>query len=166
MAEIERRYLCTFDPDAIGRFDAVHRIAQGYLVTGPVQIRIRRLDDLYVLGAKAGAGLVRQEAEVEVSPDVGAHLLEQAGEVRVEKVRYVIDGWEVDLFEGKLVGLQVAEFELDEEHLEVGVAPPGLVLGREITHELELTSSALARLSPAAARVLVERLLGLVPDSA
>lgn len=156
MDEIEHRFLCRLGPDF--RSEATRAIDQGYLAGGELQLRIRRMDGAFVLGAKHGGGLRRTEQEVPVAPAVGRALLEQAGDWRLEKVRHVAGRWEVDVYGGKLEGLVIAECELEAPDEPLPEPPGGVVLGEEVTERLDLTAQQLAYLSPEECRALLDEL--------
>lgn len=156
MDEIERRFLCSLAPGF--EADRTHAIEQGYLAGGELQIRIRRLDDAFILGAKHGRGLRRVEEEVPVSDEVGRELLDQSGDWRLSKTRHRAGRWELDVYRDKLEGLVVAECELEDAEEPLPDPPPGVSLGREITDRLDLTAQQLARLDPRACRSLVSEL--------
>lgn len=156
MTEIERRFLCRLSPAFTP--EARRRLRQGYLAGGEIQIRIRSGDGRWILGAKCGAGLERLEREVEVAEDVGRALLEQAGDWSLEKVRNVSGRWEVDVYQGALQGLIVAECELERADEELPDPPRGVELLREVTDDLGFTAQKLASLGPREARELLEAL--------
>jgi 8-oxo-dGTP diphosphatase len=112
--EVERKFRVARLPDGL---DAAprRRIAQGYLATGDVEVRLRRADDRTFLTIKAGAGLVRAEEEMPIDPDRFARLWPLTAGRRVEKVRHLIDHdgrtIEVDVFGGSNEGLVLAEVE-------------------------------------------------------
>lgn len=158
MEEIERRFLCRLDAEFSAQ--ETRSIEQGYLAGGELQIRIRRLDDSFVLGAKHGGGLRRVEREVPVSPLAGRELMEQAGDWRLSKTRHRAGRWELDVYGGKLEGLTVAECELDDPGETLPDPPSGVSLGAEITERLDLTAQQLARLDPGQCRALLAELQG------
>ena len=141
MIEIERRFLARVtEPLPSG-----HRMRQGYLTLSEPSVRIRDREGVWILAFKSGRGLVRREIEIPVEPETGAQLMEMAGEVRIDKIRHDAGRWEIDVFQGKLEGLVLAEVELDGENEATPAAPAGVVLLREVTDEV--TSHWLATLS-------------------
>jgi CYTH domain-containing protein/CHAD domain-containing protein len=134
--EIERKFLLTALPEWIDEHPA-KRIEQGYIViTEEVEVRLRRIDDAPLLTVKRGHGEVREEVEV---------ALEQAGfdalwplteDLRVQKRRHLVPldelTVEVDVFEGGLEGLALAEIEFPSEAASEDFRPPDW-LGEEVT---------------------------------
>jgi CYTH domain-containing protein len=157
MIEIERRFLCRItDLKALSDVPRWH-IRQGYLTDREPAVRIRRREDEYILTFKAGRGLVRREVELPVPPEIGAELMDMAGEHRLDKIRYQVGRWEIDLFEGKLTGLVLAEIELSSIDETLPPAPVGMELGREVTEEGAFTNQRLALLGEDLARQLVDQ---------
>lgn len=151
MIEIERRFLCrVIDPQVLQGVSR-WRISQGYLTAGTPSIRIRKREDEYILTAKSGRGLIRREVEFPVPSAEGAALFEMTGEHRLDKVRYQIGRWEIDLFEGKLAGLVLAEIELNDATEAIAPVPVGIELSREVTNEPAFTNQRLAALGDSAA---------------
>ena len=62
-AEIERKFLVEQLPQEL-EIDTEDEIAQGYLATGEDEVRLRRRGDRFLITAKRGHGLVRDEVEV------------------------------------------------------------------------------------------------------
>ena len=129
MTEIERRYLARIADPAVLERARVSRIRQGYLSAGEPAVRVRERetdgDFAYTLTVKAGRGVIRREVEVPIDADAGLALMEMAGRRVLEKLRHVVGRWEIDVFQGKLTGLTLAEVELDHPR-EVVPAPVGL----------------------------------------
>lgn len=144
--EIERRFLVK---KLIYKF--LHRankinIKQGYfeLTLIDVSFRIRIINDRRaVITVKSGRGIKRREDEYKINLALGRKLLAICHH-RLEKTRYLIDGWEVDFFKGPLRGLIVIERELRfaKEKLSLPYWIKGTV---EVTNSL--TSHHLARLA-------------------
>ncbi|HUH13312.1 MAG TPA: hypothetical protein VMK65_09390 [Longimicrobiales bacterium] len=155
--EVERRFLCRAEGPLLEAADARISMLQGYLSGGRVSVRVRREGDAWRLTCKRGSGRVREEVEVPLPADAGEALLRMAGDVRVEKTRYRVGRWEVDVYGGALEGIVVAECELFSADEPLPPAPEGLHLLREVTDHL--TAHALARVSPARAHLKVRRLL-------
>ncbi len=159
MIEIERRFLCrVVEPDVLRTASRRAEIRQGYITRGEPAVRIRARDGQYLLTIKAGRGRVRSEVEIGVDEETARALFELAGDRRLEKVRYVIDRWEIDIFRGPLEGLAIAEVELDAPDEPLPPAPPGIALLREVTDDPTFTNQHLAHLTPESARRLVGRL--------
>jgi CYTH domain-containing protein len=88
--------------------------------------------------------MVRGELEEPVEPQLGAALLSLAGPHTVEKKRHRHDGWEIDEYLGRHLGRAKAEYELDDETLELPAFPPGIEVLREITGVRGFSDRALA----------------------
>ncbi|MGE5504067.1 MAG: CYTH domain-containing protein [Actinomycetota bacterium] len=151
--EIERRFVVDRDVSALCR--AGTRITQGYLwAEGGANLRVRLCDKGGLLTLKGPRdGIVRREVEVAIPAERARLLLDSLdpGQL-IHKTRYLVDHagmeWMVDVFDGDLAGLVIAEVELD--HPQQPVALPDW-LGREITGEARFGNSSLARLRSAAA---------------
>jgi adenylate cyclase len=143
--EIERRFLA--DPAVLTLCRAGVQIRQGYLHTdGKNTLRVRRAGERAFLtwkGKKQGAS--RAEFEREISPDTADFLLSLVPPERcLEKTRYAVEHagmvWDVDVFDGPLSGLILAEVELQREDQPVPL-PPWIT--REVTHEKRYRNSKL-----------------------
>lgn len=153
MYEIERRYLIRLtEPDRLQRAPA-SKIRQAYLTAVEPAVRVRESEGAYVLTVKSGRGRVRREVEVPLDEESGRALMEMAGRRIVEKTRHRLGRWEIDVFEGKLQGLILAEVELDHPN-ETVPAPAGIALVREVTDDAAFTNQRLAQLSPPEAAAL------------
>jgi len=146
MLEIERKFLIHLSKlPTLGRPQIIH---QAYLMTDEARsLRIRQKDGQYILSIKIDAGgITRHEHEIDISPDMGAQLFAAPliGAV-IEKRRYQIGHgahlWELDIFEGGLKGLYIAEIELGDED-EVFERPEWI--GEEITHDKRYQNSMIA----------------------
>lgn len=157
--EIERRFIARASPELLAAATAME-LRQGYLTRfDPVTVRIRQEGDAWVLAIKADvSGITRHEIEIDVQEAKGRALLELAEGGTVEKTRYTIGRWEIDVYRGRFEGLVLAEAELESEDEPLPAAPDGLDLLREITADAGLTNRGLARMGDEAARELVRRL--------
>jgi adenylate cyclase len=161
MVEIERRFLCrVVDGPALQRAGRRCLIQQGYIAVGDPSVRIRQRDGEYVLTVKAGSGRVRREVELAVPPAEGEALMAIAGERRLEKDRFVVGRWEVDVYRGKLEGLVLAEVELEDPDERLPEPPACIELVREVTEDSAFTNQRLARLGPAEAARFVQEVVG------
>lgn len=157
MKEIERQFLCAaMGGPALREAEARLEITQSYLATGDPAVRIRRQNESWTLGVKAGKGLVREEFEFEVPAEVGENLERIAGARRVTKVRYRLGRWELDVFTGDLEGLLIAEVELEREEEPLPAVPDGVTIVREITGEERFTNQKLSTLSAQSRAALLE----------
>lgn len=144
--EIERRFLVATPAwrDATTR---ARRLVQGYVAREDgVAVRLRLVDDQAWLTIKGPGGLVRPEFEYDVPPaDAAAMLDALCTGRRIAKTRHDVphDGllWEVDVFDGPLAGLIIAEVELPSADHPVSL--PAWV-GREITGDTRYANAVLA----------------------
>ena len=127
-------------------------IRQGYLADGPpattVRVRLRGERAFLTVkadsGAKGAAGRARSrlEFEYEIPADDGEALLTVCPH-KVEKRRYVTaEGLEVDVFEGKLAGLVMAEMEVEGDA--DPPPPPEVWTWRDVSQERGFTNRQLA----------------------
>ncbi len=146
MIERERRFLVDRLPDDLAVGSA---IVQGYLMTRPASVRVRRRDDTYTLTIKTGSGRKRTEIERAIDGDEFEALWNVATELRIAKRRVLValDGGltaELDLFEGALAGRQMVEVEFDTDEAAEAFSPPDW-FGREVTEDGRFTNASLAR---------------------
>lgn len=146
--EIERKFLVR---DESWKADATSstRFGQGYLSSGSkATVRVRTKDDRRAVITIKGAsnGMSRAEYEYDIPIEDGRELLDLAGNEVVLKTRHIVPfgglTWEVDVFEGKLEGLVMAEVELESEDQHVALPPWA---GREVTADDRYYNSSLAR---------------------
>jgi adenylate cyclase len=144
--EVERKFRLQSTPDLAGSEPAP--IEQGYLAVGADgEVRLRRKGEQTQLTVKRGAGLSRAEAEVEISPEQFEALWPLTEGRRLRKRRHLLPddglGIEVDVYEGELEGLIVAEVEFDSEDQARGFEPPAW-LGDEVTGDERFLNENLA----------------------
>lgn len=133
--EIERKYTLKQLPDNLEEYQCI-LIEQGYLCTNPI-VRIRQLNDEYVLTYKSKKGIDRSKTTAIVNHEIEAPLTKSAYEHLREKVdnhlitkrRYLIplEGnlkIELDVFDGHLKGLYFAEVEFPSEEAANEFQPP------------------------------------------
>ncbi|HJB45668.1 MAG TPA: CYTH domain-containing protein [Candidatus Mediterraneibacter surreyensis] len=136
--EIERKFLPLMDQLPFRPEDfPCRRIEQGYLCTDPV-VRIRRDNDEYFLTYKSKGLLSREEYNLPLTPEGYAHLLTKADGRIITKKRYVIPlennlKLELDIFEGDLAPLIIAEIEFPDEETARAYQPPKW-LGEDVTY--------------------------------
>ena len=143
--EIERKFLVDPLPDNLEQFSKRY-IEQGYLSTNPV-VRVRQMDELYVLTYKSSGMMARQEAEFPLTKEAYEHLREKVDGRLIAKERYFIPygQWtvELDCFHGELEGLVLAEVEFSSlEEAEQFQMPAWFK--KEVTFEKEYHNSYLA----------------------
>lgn len=115
--EIERKFLIKKLPEGLEQLPR-HAIAQAYLCTQPV-LRVRRMDDAYILTYKGEGLMAREEHEFPLTADAYRHLQSKADGNIISKIRYLIpaaDGLtiELDIFSGCFTGLVMAEVEFPD----------------------------------------------------
>lgn len=146
--EIERKFLIDTDQLPFRPEDYPCRhIEQGYLCTVPV-VRIRRDDDDYFLTYKSKGLMVREEYNLPLTEEAYLHLLPKADGRIITKKRYLIplDGnltLELDIFEGELAPLVLAEIEFPDEDSARSYCPPEW-LGEDVTHSSLYHNSTLS----------------------
>jgi CYTH domain-containing protein len=146
--EIERKFRLDREPDWLRDCES-DRIEQGYLAIEPgsAEVRVRRRGERSVLTVKRGAGLTRDEAELDLAPEQFESLWPLTEGRRVSKVRYLVPRGdatiEVDVFEGALAGTCVGEIEFDSESESDAFDPPEW-LGEEVTGDSRYANQSLA----------------------
>jgi len=145
--EIERKFLVERVPDQVAGWTG-ERIEQGYLaIAGDVEVRLRRRGSRCFETVKRGSGLRRVELEVELSDEQLTTLWPATDGQRVIKTRRVgeVAGVrvELDVFEGALAGLVVAEVEFESLDGARSFRPPEW-FGREVTDDPRFANRSLA----------------------
>ena len=121
MIEIERKYLV--HNTVLNYFDKAKplSITQAYLVNEKSKsVRVRVINDRAFLTIKSEMkNLTRSEYEYEIPVKEALSLIEVFDLKVLKKLRYKVEyhlkTWEIDVFEGKLQGLVIAEIELERE---------------------------------------------------
>ena len=145
--EIERKYLIDTLPDHLEQY-TWKQIEQGYLNTDPV-VRIRKSNDKYTLTYK-GAGLMcREEYNLPLNAEAFAHLKEKIDGILIEKKRYLIPlteklTIELDVFEGELAPLMLAEVEFETKEEAERFVPPEW-FGEDVTFSSKYHNSTLSK---------------------
>ena len=115
--EIERKFLLKELPENLDTYPVRH-LEQGYLCTAPV-VRIRRDDDKYELTYKGKGCMIREEHNLPLTKEAYEHLREKIDGRLIIKKRYMIPlekyMVELDVFEGDLAPLTLAEVEFSSE---------------------------------------------------
>lgn len=144
--EIERKFLVKDLSVLTGVVGT--KLAQGYVSRGGLLVRVRRAGDqafLTLKGPRKTGELGCGEWEYPIPTVDADQLLEHAPAPLIVKTRYEIPvgrhTFEVDVFEGDLAGLVVAEVELASE--DEAVELPAW-LGREVSHDIEYTNANLS----------------------
>jgi CYTH domain-containing protein len=146
--EVERKFLVLKPPaDLEGR--KKRSLTQGYLVITDEgeELRLRRSDESFYQTFKAGRGLERVEAEIELSREQFEVLWPATEGRRIVKDRYELDhgGFviELDVYQGALAGLVIAEVEFDSREQSQHFDPPAW-LGAEVTDDDRYKNRSLA----------------------
>lgn len=145
--EIERKFLVDDLPDGLEWLDE-RALRQGYVaLDGATEVRVRDDDGVWLLTIKHGGGLVRVEEDFEVDDRRGETLwaLTEGRRVCKRRRRMPYGGamLEIDVFEGDLAGLVVAEAEFADEAVAMAFTPPDW-FGREVTDDPAFKNRALA----------------------
>lgn len=124
--EIERKFLIKKLPKNLNSYPVRH-LEQGYLCTAPV-VRIRRDNDNYELTYKGKGCMIREEHNLPLTKEAYEHLREKIDGRLIVKKRYMIPlekyTIELDVFEGDLAPLTLAEVEFPSEEDAKAFLPP------------------------------------------
>lgn len=141
--EIERKFTVKDLPDNLDQY-AFRHIEQAYLNTNPV-IRIRKEDEQYYMTYKGSGMMAREEYNLPLTMEAYYHLLLKADGRIISKRRYLIplnnpqfqqkEGFpappedytltiELDVFEGELAPLVIAEVEFGSKESAQAFLPP------------------------------------------
>ncbi|MCR4717692.1 MAG: CYTH domain-containing protein [Lachnospiraceae bacterium] len=117
--EIERKFTLKRLPDNIDKYPH-HEISQAYILSTDPVIRIRQLDDEYILTYKSSGMMSRIEEELPLNKEAFNTLLKKTDGLIISKTRYLIPEKdsltiELDCFHGELEGLYLAEVEFESE---------------------------------------------------
>jgi len=141
--EIERKFLVARVPDDLG--GTARGIDQGYVALDEgAEVRVRRIGDELWLTVKGTGGLARVEEELRLSGEQFESLWPLTEGRRIEKTRHTLPGGvEVDVYDGSLTGLVVAEIEFASEEESAAFDPPDW-FGAEVTDDPRYKNRALA----------------------
>jgi CYTH domain-containing protein len=144
--EVERKFLVSDRPDLDGTES--DEIEQGYLAIGTDgEVRLRRRGEKLLLTAKRGGGISRDEAEVGLDREAFERLWPLTEGRRLHKRRHVLPhgdlSIELDVYEGDLEGLAVAEIEFETEDEARAFEPPDWI-GDEVTGDERYLNETLA----------------------
>lgn len=147
--EIERKWLVLEDLlPALDQYNGA-RIRQGYLVVDPEgnEARVRDKDGKHTLTVKSKGGLTRGEWETPLESEQFEKLWPATEGRRIEKTRYKIPHGqhtvELDVYEGELAGLMVAEVEFGTEGDAYAFEAPEW-LGVDVTEDPQFKNQNLA----------------------
>jgi CYTH domain-containing protein len=146
--EIERKYLVKSIPENLKDYPC-RVMEQGYLNITPV-IRIRKDNDNFELTYKSKGLMVREEYNLPLTKEAYEHLLLKIDGRLIKKRRYMIplEGnltVELDVFEGELAPLILAEVEFPDEDSALSFTPPDW-FGEDVTFSGKYHNSHLSRL--------------------
>lgn len=146
--EIERKYLIDQIPFSLAAYE-MHHLEQGYLSTAPV-VRIRKDDDNYILTYKSKGLMVREEYNLPLTRDSYEHLRKKIDGILISKRRYLIPlteklTIELDIFEGPLAPLKLAEVEFRTEEEANSFTPPEW-FGEDVTFCSDYHNSTLSQI--------------------
>ena len=114
--EIEKKFLVENVPFVLNGYKYAE-IVQGYIAVeeGYAEVRVRKMDNKYMLTIKSDRTNFRMEEECMLSTQQGKRLLNFCKDRLIRKTRYYIPYNEViielDIFEGSLEDLKIAEVE-------------------------------------------------------
>lgn len=145
--EIERKYLVKELPKHLEQYP-VKVISQGYLNTDPV-VRVRRSNNKYTLTYKGKGLMVREEYNLPLNKEAFDHLVTKIDGILIQKRRYLIPldekyTIELDIFEGELAPLQLAEVEFETEEEANSFVPPEW-FGEDVTFSTAYHNSTLSK---------------------
>ena len=135
--EIERKFLPDLNLLPFKPEDFPYRkIEQGYLCTSPV-VRIRKDNEQFFLTYKSKGLMIREEYNLPLTEDAYQHLKAKIDGRLITKPRYVSPlkdslTLELDIFEGSLAPLVIAEIEFPDEESANAFDAPGW-LGEDVT---------------------------------
>ena len=145
--EIERKFLVEAIPD-LNKLEN-EEIIQGYISTASdcSEVRVRQKGEKFYQTIKGEGDLARTEIEIEISREQFDSLWATTEGKRLEKVRYYVpyegEIIELDVYQGGLKGLVVAEVEFTSEKQSELFIPPAW-LGREVTEDEDYKNKQLA----------------------
>ena len=145
--EIERKFLVKQIPEGCTSFPC-RQIEQAYLNTDPV-VRVRRDNDDYYLTYKGKGLLSREEYNLPLNEEAYRHLIQKADGIIISKKRYLIPltgrlTIELDIFEGDLAPLKLAEVEFETKEEAESFLPPKW-FGKDVTFSSDYHNSTLSR---------------------
>lgn len=145
--EIERKFLIKKLPEKLDEYPS-KQIEQAYLCTNPV-LRVRRQGEKYILTYKGEGLLAHEEYNLPLTEEGYAHLLTKADGRVIKKTRYCIPHGkytiELDLFQGDLAPLILAEVEFPSEEEAHAFVPPDW-FACDVTMDGRYHNSAMSKL--------------------
>ena len=154
--EIERKFLVNEIPQNLDSYKKFE-IEQGYISTKPT-IRIRKINKKYVLTVKSkfavcksdGDPIINNELECEITEKEYEALKERIDGDLIQKFRYIIPleqelEAELDVFQGRLLGLVFAEVEFTSVEEANNFNKPTW-FGRDVSDDRRYRNSEIAKL--------------------
>ena len=145
--EIERKYLIKTLPENLEQYP-LRVLEQGYLCTTPV-VRIRKDNDKYELTYKSGGLMARQEYNLPLTADAYEHLRLKVDGRIISMKRYMLPlreyTIELDIFEGDLAPLMLAEVEFSSIEEANAFEPPEW-FGEDVTFDGRYHNSCLSKM--------------------
>ena len=150
MVEIERKFLVSNLEQCLSQAQGSSHITQGYLNLDPAcTVRVRQTDSqsfLTIKGPSNAAGDTRLEFEYSISQEEAQELLSLCMANLIKKTRYRVQHenvvFEIDVFGGELLGLVLAEIELESPDESIDF--PSWI-GKEVTGDKRFYNSQLAQ---------------------
>lgn len=148
--EIERKFLVMTPPENYESFPC-HEIEQAYLCTEPV-VRVRKENDTCYLTYKSKGLLAREEYNLPLTKEAYDHLAPKTDGLLIQKTRYKIPFLEkytieLDIFDGELAPLTLAEVEFESVDEANAFVPPEW-FGEDVTYSTEYHNSTLSQKKP------------------
>lgn len=144
--EIERKFLIKTLPKNLESYKC-RFLEQGYLSTEPV-VRVRQDNDKYELTYKSKGLMVREEYNMPLTKESYEHLKAKADGRIISKKRYMIPfethTIELDVFQGDLAPLILAEVEFSSEDEANSFIPPEW-FGEDVTYSKDYHNSTLSK---------------------
>lgn len=146
--EIERKFLIDTLPENLEQYPC-RILEQGYLNTNPV-VRIRKDNEHYELTYKSSGMLSRMEYNLPLNEESYQHLRQKVDGNLIQKKRYMIPlepdlTIELDIFEGFLAPLIMAEVEFTSEEQANAFLPPDW-FSKDVTFDPQYHNSFLSQL--------------------
>lgn len=146
--EIERKFTINKLPENLSQYTCL-TLEQAYLNTDPV-VRVRRQNDDFYLTYKGKGFLAREEANLPLNEEAYYHLREKADGLIISKKRYLIPyddklTIELDIFEGPLAPLVLAEVEFETIEEAKDFTPPAW-FEKDVTEDRSFSNSELSKM--------------------
>ena len=146
--EIERKFLVKPGFDIKSVAICKYEIQQSYLSDNPdCVVRLRIINnDAYITVKSRNEGAVRNEWEYALPKEDALQMIKQCKLESIIKSRYIViwdeRKWEIDVFNGKLSGLILAEVELSRADEDIELP---YFVSEEVTHNEKYYNSNLLR---------------------